>query len=80
MHAKFGIYVFWMAAKSLTSSPPPPAGRAVNGSVIFDKELDVTSDKIHGVSIGKIRDTAVPLTATSLNTALTFEKPVQVRL
>ncbi|XP_037773367.1 uncharacterized protein LOC119569142, partial [Penaeus monodon] len=54
------------------------AGRAVNGSVIFDKELDVTSDKIHGVSIGKIRDTAVPLTATSLNTALTFEKPVQI--
>lgn len=79
MHAKFGICVFWMAAKRLTFPPPPPAGRAVNGSVIFEKELDVTSDKIHGVGIGKIRDTAVPLTATSLNTALTFEKPVQVR-
>lgn len=50
----------------------------MNGSVIFEKELHVTSDKIHGVSIGKIRDTAIPLTATSLNPALTFEKPVPV--
>ncbi|XP_027209085.2 uncharacterized protein [Penaeus vannamei] len=54
------------------------SGRAVNGSVIFEKELHVTSDKIHGVSIGKIRDTAIPLTATSLNPALTFEKPVPI--
>lgn len=48
--------------------------------MIFEKELLVTSDTVLGVSISKIRDTGVLLNATSLNTALTFEKPVQVSL